>query len=128
MPLAAHGVTHPGRRRSNEDSMLLDDGLGLFVVADGMGGHNAGEVASAIAVRTLHEFLRQESSTTEATLEEGIARANEEVFSASTTQPDYDGMGTTVVAAVADEERVLFASVGDSRIYLWRTGTLTQLT
>ena len=108
--------------------MLLDPSLGLFIVADGMGGHNAGEVASAIAVRTLHEFIREAVDTSEATLDEGFSLANEEVFNSSTTRAEYDGMVTTVVAAVADEQRVVFGSVGDSRIYLWRQETLTQLT
>jgi serine/threonine protein phosphatase PrpC len=128
MPLAAHGVTHTGRRRINEDSMLLDPSLGLFVVADGMGGHNAGEVASAIAVRTLHDFTRTAAAASEATLLEAFSLANEEVFHTASTEPDYEGMGTTVVAALVDDDRLLFGSVGDSRIYLWRRGTLTQLT
>ena len=57
MPLAAHGVTHTGRRTTNEDALLVDADRGLFVVADGMGGHNAGEVASSLAVKTIGEFL-----------------------------------------------------------------------
>jgi protein phosphatase len=128
MPLAAHGVTHSGRRRINEDSMLVDPALGLFVVADGMGGHNAGEVASAIAVRAFREFIIQADATTEGTLAEGFSLANEEVMNAAATDPGYVGMGTTVVAAVVRDDRLLFGSVGDSRIYVWRRGTLTQLT
>ena len=128
MAIAAHGVTHLGRRQTNEDSMLIDLPLGLFVVADGMGGHKAGEVASAIAVRALHDFVRQTGASSEATLAEGLSLANEEVFQAACTRVEYDGMGTTVVAAVVADEQLLFGSVGDSRIYLWHGGTLTQLT
>lgn len=128
MPLAAHGVTHTGRRKINEDSMLLDPSLGLFVVADGMGGHNAGEVASAIAVRTIHEHLREGLTPAEAALRDALALANEEVFSAAAGAAEYEGMGTTVVAVVAEEERIVFGSVGDSRVYIWQNGTLTQLT
>jgi PPM family protein phosphatase len=128
MPLAAHGVTHTGRRKTNEDSMLLDQSLGLFVVADGMGGHNAGEVASAIAVRTIHEYLQNAPAATEAALSEAFALANEEVFAAAAGSPEYEGMGTTLVAAVVQDERIVFGSVGDSRIYVWQNGTLTQLT
>jgi protein phosphatase len=128
MPLAAHGVTHTGRRKTNEDSMLVDRSLGLFVVADGMGGHNAGEVASAIAVRTIRDSCARAAAPTEATLTEAFSLANEEVFNAAASGPEYEGMGTTVVAALTHEQRVLFGSVGDSRIYVWRKGTLTQLT
>jgi protein phosphatase len=130
MPLAAHGVTHTGRRKTNEDAMLVDASLGLFVVADGMGGHNAGEVASAIAVRTVQEFLRSAATRSEAALSDAFARANEDVFNASATAAEYEGMGTTMVAVLVapGDERMLFGSVGDSRVYVCRGGTLTQLT
>lgn len=128
MAIEADDVTHMGRRQTNEDSMLVDLSLGLFVVADGMGGHNAGEVASAIAVRALQDFVRQTGKPSESLLAEGLALANEEVFHAAGTRPEYDGMGTTVVAALVDDDRVLFGSVGDSRIYRWHEGALTQLT
>lgn len=128
MPLAAHGVTHSGRRRTNEDSMLVDESLGLFVVADGMGGHNAGEVASAVAVRTLHDFIGQAEGASEETLMRGFVVANDEVLAMAATEPDYVGMGTTVVAAVIRGAQLIFGNVGDSRIYCWHAGVLTQLT
>jgi len=128
MALAAHGVTHTGRRQINEDSMLVDLPLGLFVVADGMGGHNAGEVASAIAVHTIHESLKEALVVSGGTLADGIELANSEVLKAAETEPGYAGMGTTVVAMFIDGNRALFASVGDSRLYHWRGGTLTQVT
>ncbi len=126
--LAAHGVTHVGRRRTNEDTMLVDSVLGLFIVADGMGGHNAGEVASAIAVRAIHAFVAGRAGATERTLAEGLCLANDEVLTAAADEPKYEGMGTTVVAAYVSGSRVFFGSVGDSRIYLFRDGRLTQLT
>ena len=76
MSLAAHGVSHKGRRKSNEDSMVIDPAIGLFVVADGMGGHNAGEVASALAVKTLHEFIGHAPDASESTLAEALVLAN----------------------------------------------------
>ena len=108
--------------------MIVDPALGLFVVADGMGGHNAGEVASAIAVRAFREFIERAEAPTEGTLAEGFTLANEEVLNAAASDPEYVGMGTTVVAAIVRGERLLFGNVGDSRIYLWRSGKLTQLT
>jgi serine/threonine protein phosphatase PrpC len=127
MPLAAHGVTHPGRRKTNEDALLVDVELGLFVVADGMGGHNAGEVASAIAVSTLRDFFCAQGERTQHALADGLCHANDEVLAAS-DRPEYAGMGTTVVAACVTDDQVMFGSVGDSRIYLWRNRRLTQLT
>jgi len=126
--LAAHGVTHTGRRATNEDSMLVDAEIGLFVVADGMGGHNAGEVASALAVRTLHDFLSAEDSHSPHALAEGLRQANDEILTTAEAIPEYEGMGTTVVTALARGDRLVYGSVGDSRLYLWRGGQLTQLT
>src|SRR5262245_49897483 len=117
MPVAAHGVSHKGRRKTNEDSMILDPVMGLFVVADGMGGHNAGEVASALAVKSLHEFLRDAPEANESTLTEALCVANDQVLSTAATNPTYEGMGTTVVAACITDSSVIFGSVGDSRIY-----------
>ena len=126
--LAAHGVTHTGRRKSNEDAMLVDVELGLFVVADGMGGHNAGEVASSIVVAALREFFLSQPDRTEQTLADSLCLANDRVIGAAADTPEYAGMGTTVVAACVTGNTMLFGSVGDSRIYLWRDRRLTQLT
>lgn len=127
MPFAAHGVTHTGRRRTNEDSFSVDQAVGLFVVADGMGGHNAGEVASALAVRAIEETLRG-TEPDEGALADALCAANDRVIAAAAGDADYTGMGTTVVAAHVGESHAVFGSVGDSRIYLWRGGSLTQLT
>ena len=83
MQLASHGVSQKGRRKSNEDAMVIDLAKGLFVVADGMGGHNAGEVASALAVKTLHDFISQTPETNEATLSEALCLANDQVLNAA---------------------------------------------
>jgi len=129
MPLAAFGVTHQGRRSTNEDAWLVDLDLGLLVVADGMGGHNAGEVASALAVSVIREVF--ESSGTppsQALLVRAVQMANERILAAAAEQPAHSGMGTTVVAVLILDTRAFYTSVGDSRVYLWRSGHLTQLT
>lgn len=128
MPLAAHGVSHKGRRKTNEDSMVIDQEIGLFVVADGMGGHNAGEVASALAAKSLHEFLVRAEEANESTLAEAVCLANDQVLDAANTNSTYEGMGTTVVAACVKGGSVVFANVGDSRIYRMSGGALKQLT
>ena len=128
MPLAAHGVSLKGRRKTNEDSMVIDPAIGLFVVADGMGGHNAGEVASALAAKTLHEFIEQAHDASESIVAEALVLANDEVLSAAAGNVTYEGMGTTVVAACIKDGSLVFGNVGDSRIYLMRDGSLEQLT
>jgi protein phosphatase len=128
MPPAAHGVTHPGRRTTNEDAMLVDAALGLFVVADGMGGHNAGEVASAIAVGAIRERVAEAAAPAEGELADSLRVANGRILEAAAREPACAGMGTTVVAALVRGDRVVYGHVGDSRIYQWRRGTLTQLT
>jgi protein phosphatase len=129
MPLAAYGVTHQGRRSSNEDAWLVDLDLGLLVVADGMGGHNAGEVASALAVKVIREVFEGSGDISgEALLIHAVQSANERILSAASEQPAHAGMGTTVVAVAIVDDCAFYTSVGDSRVYLWRSGRLTQLT
>ena len=108
--------------------MVIDPAIGLFVVADGMGGHNAGEVASALAAKTLHEFIEQAHDTSESIVAEALVLANDEVLSAAAGNVTYEGMGTTVVAACIKDGSLVFGNVGDSRIYLMRDGSLEQLT
>jgi serine/threonine protein phosphatase PrpC len=141
--LSAHGTTHPGRRASNEDALLVDAAFGLFVVADGMGGHKAGEVASRLAIDTIHEFiasslgvrdltwpygLRPDLSFDANRLRTAVRLANTRVLELSEARAEYTGMGTTVVAALAGPDRLAFVGVGDSRVYLWQRGALKQLT
>lgn len=125
-------ATDPGQHRSeNEDNAFAGDGL--FVVADGMGGHQAGEVASEMAVNRLNERLPSESASTLADLVGAIGTANEEIYDASVKHPDQAGMGTTVTAIAVitdphDGEVLAVANVGDSRGYLVRHGRLRQIT
>ena len=128
MSLAAHGVTHPGRRPTNEDAFLVDAGRGLFVVADGMGGHNAGEVASGLAVKTIGEFLSDGSAPSVNVMDEALRLANDQILNAAGQKADYAGMGTTVAAVYARDARAVYAHAGDSRVYLLHDGELTQLT
>jgi PPM family protein phosphatase len=143
MQLSAYGATHPGRRASNEDALLVEPALGLFVVADGMGGHKAGEVASRIAVEAIRQFIEESGASTDVTwpfgldpelsldanrLRTAVRVANGRVLQASEQRTDYMGMGTTVVVVLAAPERLVFAGVGDSRVYLWTHGQVHQLT
>jgi protein phosphatase len=94
-----------------------------------MGGHNAGEVASALAVKAIREaFVSSGDVPGEAVLTLALQSANERILAAASEQPAHSGMGTTVVAVVIVDDRAFYTSVGDSRVYLWRGGRLTQLT
>ena len=117
--------TDVGRGRpENEDSILVDDTGGLYAVADGMGGHRAGEVASATAIETLHEAYRDGRP-----LDEAVEEANAAVFAKAADDPALRGMGTTLTAvAVLDGHTALLGHVGDSRAYLMRDGGVTQVT
>ncbi len=116
-------LTHPGLRRDlNEDTYYGDGELSLWLVADGMGGHACGEVASALARETIVREIRRG-----ATLAQAIRVADEEIIRTSRRRNDSLPMGTTVVAARVQGNRYEVAWVGDSRAYLWRDGTLAQL-
>jgi PPM family protein phosphatase len=128
MSLAAHGVTHPGRRTTNEDSFLVDPTRGLFVVADGMGGHNAGEVASSLAVQAIGEFLADGTPASLNVLDEALRQANDHILTVAGEKPDYTGMGTTVAVVYLREREAVYAHAGDSRVYLWHKGEIRQLT
>ena len=127
-----------GRSRSNnEDSVALDDAVSLAVLADGMGGYNAGEVASNMAtsfIRTeLGRWLREASAqATDAEVRRAmdicVDNANRAIFNAANANPQYAGMGTTLVVAVFRDNRLLVGHVGDSRCYRLRGGRLQQIT
>ena len=127
----------------NQDYLGSWPELGLFVVADGMGGHNAGEVASHLAVETIRAFIAESAASADITwpfglevkdsietnrLTTAVRLANRRIYHEGTKSPDLSGMGTTVVAALVAGDRIILASVGDSRIYRFRSGTLEQMT
>ncbi len=123
----SHGaLTHSGQvRTNNEDAFVVEDRL--FVVADGMGGHNAGEVASAMAVDSLKRAAA--NIVDEATLATALATANEEIHTESMVNHVRHGMGTTIAAlVVAGNDSIVVAHVGDARIYRWHEGTLSRVT
>ena len=144
--IEAFGKTDVGRRRKlNEDSFLVDPETQLYAVCDGMGGHNAGEVASRMAIEALDAFVQKSHREKEITwpygldadlsfagnrLKTAIKLANRKVFRAADNREDYTGMGTTVVAALVTEaDRLLtVGSAGDSRCYVLRNGELKQIT
>lgn len=130
-------VTDCGRvRPNNEDRVATAPETGLAVLADGMGGHNAGEIASEMAVRSTLRSLEgvrpcgraSDATSAESRLVAAIERANEEILRAASSQRQYRGMGTTIVAALWHGARVSIAHVGDSRAYRLRNGRLALLT
>jgi protein phosphatase len=143
--IEAYGQTDVGRRRKlNEDNFLVDQETGLYAVCDGMGGHNAGEVASQMAIETLAAFIQKSAKdpkditwpygldanlSFEANrLTTAIKLANKRVFKAADNRDDYTGMGTTIVAALVSGSVMTVGSAGDSRCYRFRDGKLTQVT
>jgi protein phosphatase len=133
----------PGRARThNEDSVLVDRALGMVLIADGMGGYSAGEVASGMATTLLASGLVSafaergpgerevggRRSWARTAMAREIASTNEVIHEAAVNQPAYSGMGTTVLAAVFHDDVVTVAHVGDSRLYRLRGGELAQLT
>ena len=143
-PLDVASLSHPGMVRShNEDTVFVDGDAGLAVLADGMGGYNAGEVASGIAVDVVSNGLLPElasgrelskvdvqSGLTHAALllQQQIAEANKGIYEAAQTRPECAGMGTTIVAAVFHGNRVSIGHIGDSRCYRLRGEKFEQLT
>ena len=132
-------ATHPGMVRShNEDSLAADAELGLAVLADGMGGYNAGEVASGIAVELIRSEMKKalasrkpealNGADAERLIEAHAARANTAIYRASQSQPHYSGMGTTLVVALWHDDRLSVGHIGDSRLYRLRDGALEQIT
>ncbi|MGD0885240.1 MAG: protein phosphatase 2C domain-containing protein [Thermodesulfovibrionales bacterium] len=114
------------RRNNNEDKFLIDQDLGIFLLADGMGGHNAGEVASDIAVKEAYAFIREhihDSDQDEAIirmLEEAMDKAHDAIREKATTDLNLSGMGTTLVELVVSKRKAFICHVGDSRAYLFR--------
>src|SRR5438105_4401548 len=143
MQVKSVGLTHVGRQRQhNEDSFLVEDGAKLYLVADGMGGHAAGEIASRIAVDSISEFIlhsKEDDGTWPHAYDEHYRRstnklmaavrmANTRVLEAMRKDARLRGMGTTVVACLADADTMSFAHVGDSRAYMIRNNQLQRIT
>ena len=144
MRIEVAGLSHVGMKRNhNEDSYLLLPDEMLFCVADGMGGHSSGEIASKIAVDELAEFFRLTSRDLEATwpfkmdktrnydenrLATGIKLANVRIYERASADQKYKGMGTTIVTVHYASNLAYVAHVGDSRVYSFRSGVLKQVT
>lgn len=135
--LIVNGLTHVGQvREHNEDYIDWDVSRGLIMLADGMGGHNAGEVASALSVNSikdaLYEVLNPDDPVEELEhaelLKQAIVYANDEINRHSAEHPHCAGMGTTIVTSLFSGDKAVFAHVGDSRIYRLRDNKLQQIT
>ncbi|HEY4212361.1 MAG TPA: Stp1/IreP family PP2C-type Ser/Thr phosphatase [Steroidobacteraceae bacterium] len=137
------GQTDTGKvREHNEDTIAFEADIGLLVLADGMGGYNAGEVASGIAVKTIVNLVREhveredmsvpdkDSGISRPTIimRDAINRANKIIYQTARTQPQCEGMGTTVVAALFFDNTITIAHVGDSRLYRQRSDKFEQVT
>ncbi len=144
MPLVSYGATDVGKRRNgNEDAFQLDDRLGLYVVADGVGGQTSGEVASQESVDQICGFVRQQSAVLSALREDSTAKRREAVrrllesavqsacyllFGMGQVKPEQRGMATTISALLLADDYGVIAQVGDSRIYRMRDKKCSQLT
>ncbi len=144
MRIRSFGHSDVGRRREkNEDSLLVSDPLGLYAVADGMGGHQGGDFASRLATATIEEVIRSLDTDPEMTLQEGetikkgefqsylryaIRLSSRRIFDKSHDEPALRGMGTTAVAILFRNNKVYIANVGDSRAYRIRSEEISQIT
>lgn len=123
-------------RKLNQDSFgyfTADAGTSFFMVADGMGGHNAGEVASAVAVRTFLDGAKMHPNQTDRSniitfIQDTFHKANDLILYKASDDPEFRGMGTTAVAAVVTKDRLLVGNLGDSRAYLISNGEIRQIT
>jgi serine/threonine protein phosphatase PrpC len=144
MSIEAFGLSEIGPVRPiNEDCFISAEDLQLFVVADGMGGHAAGEVASKVAAESIEHFIRRSQETTDFSwpygidaklsyeanrLKTAVNLGNRRIHRLAEHHDDYLGMGTTVVCALLAGRQMIVAHVGDSRLYIFAKGMLTQLT
>ncbi|MBK07948.1 MAG: protein phosphatase [Deltaproteobacteria bacterium] len=138
----SHVISDVGqKRKANEDAYLIDKSIGLYVVCDGMGGHAAGEVASDIATKTVHQEIKAALSTTQLALhtedgrqkmrkliEECILEASQAIYQHAQENPQKRGMGTTITLCLIQETKAFVGHVGDSRCYLVRSGKTYQIT
>ncbi len=131
MAILHAGDTDIGRKRkTNQDSILLDAENLFFAVADGMGGHNGGDIASQMTVALMPPFVRQHKPTLEPKdlLTKCVQHVNREIFNRSELQPELKGMGTTVALAMFQGNKLLIGNVGDSRVYMFHDGQVFQMT
>ena len=127
--LEAFGLSDPGCvRQNNEDCYLISPEDGVYIVADGMGGAQAGEHASKIAVETVAAVIRNAPKRDAETLFQAFREANLRVMKAAASDPELEGMGTTLVAALESGQELMIASVGDSRAYVYERSALTSVT
>lgn len=123
------GLSHPGLvRGENEDCIATRSDLGLAVLADGMGGHQAGEVASRMAIDIIADAFSKARARNLDGVAGAIQKANAAIHQAAQTRPDYKGMGSTVVVTLFDDGHLYIGHVGDSRLYRLRAGALEPLT
>jgi len=126
-------------RKNNEDRTAIDSENNIAILADGVGGQSSGEVASAMAVNILmldfkniviaqKSMLDEDAKAISTALSESVIACSQQIANIATTQPQYKGMATTVVGAIFKNNKIAFVHVGDSRLYRFREGTLTQLT
>jgi protein phosphatase len=144
MQIAVFGMTDVGRRREkNEDAYLINTSQNLYIVADGMGGHLGGEIASKMAVASVEEIIMELMQDPDMTLQANIdvrpndfkgylryaiSSASNKIYDKSAHDPSLHGMGTTIVTTIFQKGKIYLAHVGDSRCYLLRDGKIKQLT
>ncbi len=144
MRIKSFGMSDVGRRREkNEDSFLINDELSLYTVADGMGGHLGGDIASGLAATTMEEVVKALESDPEMTLQEGatfkpgeyqgylryaIKLSSKRIFERAHDDQNLRGMGTTMVAILFRDNKIYIANVGDSRAYRIRSAEISQIT
>lgn len=129
-------ITDVGRlRENNEDSLFVDDGQRIFIVADGVGGQNAGEIASSMAVKEISRYLKENFDDSKTggkyifrCIAEGIDRANERILEESSEEAAFSKMATTTVVLLIRNNTGYISNIGDSRAYLLRNGKLIRLT
>jgi protein phosphatase len=127
--LEAFGLSDAGCvRQNNEDCYLISPESGVYIVADGMGGAQAGEHASKLAVETVAEVIRNAPVRDGELLFRAFREANQRVMKAAASDPELEGMGTTLIAALESGPELVIASVGDSRAYVYEQSELTSVT
>jgi serine/threonine protein phosphatase PrpC len=141
--IKAYGVTDIGCvRENNEDRILVDEPQGLYIVADGMGGHTHGELAAELAISTIRHYVESSGDHLDVTWPFGynfnlsvdanrmitaVQLANRQVWRQAELAPQFAGMGSTVAAVLASGRTITIGNVGDSRVYLWLDGLMRQL-